>query len=268
MGWKKGGCSHDVVSQGQVDSSNPAEQESAKRDDKNSSSSGPGVGVDIDVDVDAGVDSSDLDRTSGGLLVTPAGEKGQGNDNNELMSGDIHVRAGIIPEELRSEELELEPHHSSLPKPSLHAVASSTATTSRPSGPGLLGAGADAENGTQNSNRTGETSGGHPATVSVNAPNGGEIPTGAEGVAEEQMTAHGTGTRAVRSLSRGGGSGGAGASIEMKGEAQAIFESEALSSTHMTTSCGEASRVGGDEQAHDGAAWRCHRIANVLCSQF
>lgn len=268
IGWKKGGGLRDVVSQGQGALNNPAEQEAAaKRDDKKISSPGPVVDADADVDVDAGIDISELDRTSGGLSVTPAGEKGQCNYNSELMSRDIHVRAGTIPEEPRSEELQLNPHHSSLPKLSSHAVASSTAMPSGPSGPDRLEAGVDAENGNRNTDRTGKISGGHPAIVFVNAPNDGEMRADAQGVAEEQMTAHGTGTKAVRSLSRGGSSGGEGASIEMKGEARATFESEALSSTHMGTSCGEAQH----RRRPKGTRWtglEMSPYSQRLCSHF
>lgn len=237
VGWANGGGVRDVVSQGQGTLSNPTEHEAAKREDKDSASSGPVV----DVDVDAGVDSSDLDGASGGVSVTPAGEEGQViEDNSVLVSGDVDVRAGIIPEELHSEELQLQPHGSSLPMPSPHAVAASTATFSGPGGPDPLEADAVFKNGNRNNDCQGKISGGHPTKVSVNAPNGGGMHADARGVAEEQMTAHGTGTKAVRSLSRGGGGGGGGVSIEMEGEAQTIFESEALTSTHVANSCGES----------------------------
>lgn len=225
VGWAKGGGVVDVASRGRGALSNPTEQEAGKRDDQNPSSSSPVV--DIGVGVDASVDGSDLDGTSRSVPIIPAGQKGQCKEDGGLVSGDVHVRAGVTPEELGSEERQLQPH----------AVASSTATSSGPSGPGLLEARADAENGDSDYRRN--VSGGHSETVPVNAPNGGEVPADARGAAEEQMTAHSTGTKAVRSLSRGGGGGGAEASTEMEEEGQANFESKALSSTHVARSCGE-----------------------------
>ncbi len=69
----------------------------------------------------------------------------------------------------------------------------------------------------------------------------------ARGVGAEQVTAQGTGAKAVRSLSRGGGGGGGEGSIEIGADTpETAFESEdLLSGAHAANSCGEIRRRPG-----------------------
>lgn len=263
VGWANCDGVRVAISQEQGIMNKTSEQEAARKEDQNSSSSGPIV--DVDVNVDASFDSSDIDGDFRGEAVTPAGEEDQSKDKDGLVPGDLHVIAGIVHEELRAGELQLQPHRSSLSIPSPHAVASSTATPPGPRGHDPLESCADAKNGNKKTEDRAKSCGGHPATLSINAPLGRGMPADARDVAEEQIIAHGTGTKAVRSLSRGVGGGRGGGTTEMEGGAHAIFESEALLRTHFANSCGEPT----SRTRRNGPGWSCLLISPLsqrLCS--